>query len=119
MNQSLPHDKKHFVPPPSSTSQHCRGIAVDITLVDENGVELDMPTDYCEFTNATYANYSGATTIQIQNREYLKSIMAKAGFRVLNLEWWHYYLPSYKNYDQLDLSFGDYLKHRQNSTSIH
>lgn len=113
MNASLPDDKKHFVPAPSHSSQHSRGIAVDITLVDENGDELDMPTDYCEFTEATYPNYEGATETQTKNREYLKSIMTKAGFKVLSNEWWHYYLPSYKNYARLDVKFDDYLQYRE------
>ncbi len=111
MNASLPDDKKHFVPAPSNSSQHSRGIAVDITLVNENGDELDMPTDYCEFTEATYPNYKGATETQTKNREYLKSIMAKAGFKVLSVEWWHYYLPSYMNYERLDVKFHDYLQY--------
>ncbi|MHB1462525.1 MAG: M15 family metallopeptidase [Armatimonadota bacterium] len=113
MNASLPDDKKHFVPAPSNSSQHCRGIAVDITLVDENGDEIDMPTDYYEFTKATYPNYKGATEMQTKNREYLKSIMAKAGFKVLSVEWWHYYLPSYKNYERLDVKLDDYLQYRE------
>lgn len=113
MNASLPDDKKHFVPAPSNSSQHCRGIAVDITLVDENGDELDMPTEYCEFTEATYPNYEGATETQTKNREYLKSTMAKAGFKVLSTEWWHYYLPSYMNYERLDVKFDDYLEYRE------
>ena len=113
MNASLPDDKKHFVPAPSNSSQHSRGIAVDITLVDENGDELDMPTDYCEFTEATHPNYEGATEKQTKNREYLKSIMAKAGFKVLSNEWWHYYLPSYMNYERLDVKFDDYLQYRE------
>lgn len=113
MNASLPDNKKHFVPAPSNSSQHCRGIAVDITLVDENGDELDMPTEYCEFTEATYPNYKGATETQTKNREYLKSIMAKAGFKVLSVEWWHYYLPPYENYERLDVKFNDYLQYRK------
>lgn len=113
MNASLPDDKKHFVPAPSNSSQHSRGIAVDITLVDGNGDELDMPTGYCEFTEATYPNYEGATETQTKNREYLKSIMVKAGFKVLSFEWWHYYLPSYENYKRLDVKFDDYLKYRK------
>ena len=116
MNKSLPADKKHFVPAPSNSSQHNRGIAVDVTLVDANGNELDMPTGYCEFTDATHANYKGAAKIQTKNREYLKSIMTKAGFKVLEIEWWHYYLPSYKDYEQLDLKFDDYLKYRENNS---
>lgn len=112
MNASLPADKKHFVPAPSSTSQHCRGIAIDVTLVDANGIELEMPTDYCEFGEATYPNYTGATKTQTKNREYLKSIMKQAGFKVLSVEWWHYYLPTYKNYKQLDFKFTEFLTQR-------
>ncbi len=118
MNACLPDDKKMFVPALSDYSQHCRGIAVDITLVDENGAELDMPTDYCEFTEAAHADYQGATETQIKNREYLKSIMAKAGFKVLSKEWWHFYLPSYKKYEQLDIKFGDYMQYREADTTV-
>lgn len=118
MNKSLPADKKHFVPAPSNSSQHARGIAIDVTLVDKNGNELDMPTNYCEFNEATYPNYTGATKIQTQNREYLKSIMFKAGFKVLSVEWWHYYLPTYQNYELLDISFGEYLQHREAAENL-
>jgi len=118
MNACLPDDQKKFVPALSDYSQHCRGIAVDITLVDENGVELDMPTGYCDFTDAAYSDYDGATETQTQNREYLKRIMAKAGFKVLSKEWWHYYLPSYKEYEQLDITFGDYLHSREADMTV-
>lgn len=112
MNDILPADKKKFVPAPSNTSQHCRGIAVDVTLVDENGEELDMPTGYCEFSEASYPNYNGATETQTKNREYLKKIMSEAGLKVLSNEWWHYYLPTYQKYERLDVRFSEYVENR-------
>ena len=118
MNDILPADKKKFVPAPSNNSQHCRGIAVDVTLVDENGEELDMPTEYCEFSEATYPNYKGATKIQTKNREYLKKIMSEVGLKVLSNEWWHYYLPTYKKYERLDINFNEYVEHREKNLQV-
>lgn len=118
MNDILPADKKKFVPAPSNTSQHCRGIAVDVTLVDENGEELDMPTGYCEFSEATYPNYNGATETQTKNREYLKRIMSEVGLKVLSNEWWHYYLPTYQKYERLDIRFDQYVEYRENNLQM-
>ena len=43
-----------FVAPPSRGSMHNRGVAVDVTLVDAKGRELEMPCDFDNFS--TLAN---------------------------------------------------------------
>lgn len=108
MNLSLPSELKYLIPYPGSTSQHCRGVAVDITLVDENGVELDMPTDFCEFNDATAAYSTAVTPEQEANRDYLREVMTSVGFSVLNMEWWHYYMPNHYSYELIDITFDQY-----------
>lgn len=35
-----------YVTPPNKGSMHSRGLAVDLTIADKNGVDLDMGTAY-------------------------------------------------------------------------
>ena len=49
-----PKIRKRYVSPPTSRSLHNYGAAVDITLVNENGVPLDMGAQYDEFNKIAY-----------------------------------------------------------------
>lgn len=77
----------------SSRSGHSRGSTIDLTLVDKKtGKEVDMGGAYDYFGEISSHNYPHITTQQIKNRELLKSIMGKFGFRPYTKEWWHYTL---------------------------
>ncbi|MEM6725918.1 MAG: M15 family metallopeptidase, partial [Bacteroidota bacterium] len=70
-----------------------RGAAVDLTILDANGEELDMGTGFDFFGLQAYHTYvEHADTIQ-NNRDLLKGTMEAAGFGSIRTEWWHY---SYK-----------------------
>lgn len=73
---------------------HATGGAVDVTLVDEEGNELDMGTEFDEFSETTttdYYEYAGPNCRQIRdNRRMLYNAMIGAGFTNLPSEWWHY-----------------------------
>ena len=112
LSDSAPPELRQYVPAPSQYSQHCRGIAVDCTLVDANGNELDMPSQFDDFSEKAHVNYAGATQIQKDNRAYLIRIMESAGFKVNSLEWWHFYLPNVTNYDRLDITLTEFIKQR-------
>jgi zinc D-Ala-D-Ala dipeptidase len=77
-------------PPPHST-----GAAVDVTLVDETGLEVDMGCKIDILGSVSLPNYFAAgkdessITYQ-QNRELLNDIMSRAGLRRLPYEWWHF-----------------------------
>jgi D-alanyl-D-alanine dipeptidase len=86
-----------YVANPSKGSIHNRGGAVDITLVDTNGKELDMGTAFDFFGIEASHNYQNLSQEIKSNREFLKTIMIQNGFNSLDSEWWHYNLKSALN----------------------
>lgn len=86
-----------YVADPSKGSIHNRGGAVDITLVDVNGKELDMGTSFDFFgVEAGHSYYNLSQEIK-DNRELLKAVMIEKGFNIFDSEWWHYNLKSALN----------------------
>lgn len=74
-------------------SNHSRGVAVDLTLVDEQGQELDMGTSFDAMIELSH-HFNPKLPIPAQrNRLWLLAIMTQAGFRRIDSEWWHYELP--------------------------
>lgn len=86
-----------YVANPSKGSIHNRGGAVDITLVDTNGVALDMGTTFDFFGIEASHNYQNLSKEIKSNRALLKTIMIQNGFNSLDSEWWHYNLKSALN----------------------
>ena len=86
-----------YVADPSKGSIHNRGGAVDITLVDTNGKELDMGTPFDFFGLEAGHNYSNLSQEIKYNRELLKKVMIEKGFNIFDSEWWHYNLKSALN----------------------
>jgi D-alanyl-D-alanine dipeptidase len=85
-----------YVANPSKGSIHNRGGAVDISLVDDNGVELDMGTPFDFFgIEASHNNKNFSKTI-LDNRKLLKRIMLRYKFQSFDSEWWHYNLKNAK-----------------------
>lgn len=97
---------ERYVANPSKGSGHNRGIAVDLTLVDKNtGQEIDMGTEFDNFSIAAHHSYQDLKPIVLENRKILQRVMEHFGFRSLETEWWHYSLPNPQAYDVLDISF--------------
>lgn len=86
-----------YVANPSKGSIHNRGGAVDITLVDSNGKELNMGTSFDYFGIEASHNYNFFSQEIKFNRAKLKTIMIDNGFNSLDSEWWHYNLKSALN----------------------
>ncbi|SDW27516.1 M15 family metallopeptidase [Flavobacterium degerlachei] len=83
-----------YVADPVKGSIHNRGGAVDITLVDTTGKELDMGTDFDFFGIEASHNYTKLSDTVKQNRILLKSAMEAANFNSFDSEWWHYNLKA-------------------------
>jgi D-alanyl-D-alanine dipeptidase len=83
-----------YVANPAKGSIHNRGGAVDITLVDSKGKELDMGTSFDFFGVEASHNYQNLSTAVKQNRILLKTTMVNSGFNSFDSEWWHYNLKS-------------------------
>lgn len=97
---------KNFVANPKDGSRHNRGCAIDLTLIElRTGKELVMPTPYDSFAAAAASDFKDLPAGIIKNREFLRSIMEKNGFRVLNNEWWHFDFNGWKNFELMDIPF--------------
>lgn len=81
---------KRYVAPPDKGSQHNKGLAIDLTLVDKNDKELDMGTPFDYFGKEAYWSYTGHSAQINQNRQRLRAAMEKQGFGTSSTEWWHY-----------------------------
>ena len=83
-----------YVADPAKGSIHNRGGAVDITLVDADGKELDMGTSF-DFFGPEASHYFDNLSDEVkQNRALLKRIMQENGFDSFDSEWWHYNLKN-------------------------
>ncbi len=86
---------KNFVSIPSydinNPSVHNTGGAIDLTLIDKNGNQLDMGTDFDDFTEVAHTSYFEDKNEEIRNnRRILFNTMIDHGFTNLPTEWWHY-----------------------------
>ncbi|MFT5166935.1 MAG: D-alanyl-D-alanine dipeptidase, partial [Saprospiraceae bacterium] len=79
-----------YVTPPSKGSMHNRGLAVDLTIVDANGTELDMGTEFDFFGKEAHHTYTGHSETVNKNRLLLKETLESLGFKGIRTEWWHY-----------------------------
>lgn len=95
---------KLYVADPEIGSNHTRGTAVDLTLVDTNGVELDMGTDFDHMTSLSHHFSDQVSAVAQANRLLLLSIMERAGFCHIPQEWWHYELPQQEKHALIDSS---------------
>jgi D-alanyl-D-alanine dipeptidase len=86
-----------YVADPSKGSIHNRGGAVDISLVNSEGNELNMGTSFDYFGIEASHNYTNLSQEIKNNRALLKTIMLKNGFNAFESEWWHYNLKSALN----------------------
>ncbi|HLN25870.1 MAG TPA: D-alanyl-D-alanine dipeptidase [Patescibacteria group bacterium] len=81
-----------FLADPRRGSPHSRGVAVDLTLVDDQGRELDMGTAFDAFTPLSHHGHPGISVQAQRNRHLLMGIMTSAGWDFYRNEWWHYQL---------------------------
>jgi len=101
---NLVRDERYVSNPAKNKGRHTRGTAVDVTLVDQLGRELPMPSDFDDFSERAHRDYRGGTVDQRRNRRILQEVMMKHGFLPFPTEWWHFDLKEWENYPPLDLS---------------
>lgn len=91
-----------YVADPSKGSRHNRGAAVDITLIDATGNEIEMGTPYDDFTEKAHYDYEELSDDVKANRKLLRDVMIKFGFEPLETEWWHFDFKGWENFPILD-----------------
>lgn len=80
----------HYVANPAKGSKHNRGAAVDLTLVDAQGKELNMGTPFDFFGKEAHHTYTQHSKEVLENRKLLKETLNKYNFKSIYSEWWHY-----------------------------
>lgn len=87
--------------PETGSCPHCRGAAIDLTLIDKDGQELDMGTGFDDFTPQSHHGNREISSAAQQNRFLLLGIMTAAGWDFYRNEWWHYQLFDPRRYPKL------------------
>lgn len=95
-------DKRYFFADPKYGSVHNRGAAVDVTLVDLQGKEVEMPTDFDDFSGMGH-RYAPMSAAARANLDLLTEAMTANGFYYIDFEWWHFEDAAWWQYPILDL----------------
>lgn len=90
-------DLRQYVADPARGSIHSFGMALDATLVDPQGRELDMGSGYDEMIElshpvleAKHLASGELTPAQHRNRSLLRHVLCSSGFQGIANEWWHF-----------------------------
>lgn len=90
-------DLRQYVADPAHGSIHSFGMALDVTVIDAAGRELDMGSGFDEMTamshpvlEAAHLASGALTPAQHANRQLLRDALHVAGFRGIDNEWWHF-----------------------------
>lgn len=89
--ERLTEKNAEFVAPPWETPPHSTGGAVDVTLADSMGGELDMGSPVNELGPFVRTAADGLPAHATENRRLLLSAMENAGFVNYGYEWWDYH----------------------------
>ncbi|HEV3204949.1 MAG TPA: serine hydrolase, partial [Gemmataceae bacterium] len=104
--EATPPKHRVFVADPEQGSRHNRGCAVDLTLYDlKTGKPVEMVGGYDEFSDRSFPDYLGGTSLQRWHRDLLRRSMEEEGFTVFEAEWWHFDYKDWKKYAILNWTF--------------
>lgn len=92
-----------YVTPPAKGSMHSRGAAVDLTIVDASGKELEMGTPYDFFGEEAHTDYTKHSQKVLANRALLRETLEAVGFKGIRTEWWHF------SYQDKEFQLSDYV----------
>ena len=93
-----------FVANPRTGSNHNRGAAIDLTLVDAGGKPLTMPTPFDSFDPRAHQGATQGVSPEAQeHREILRQAMTAVGFTPIRKEWWHFDAAHALAYPLLDV----------------
>lgn len=84
-------DPTYVANPTKGYSSHSRGNTLDVTIVDADGNDLEMPTQFDDFSSKADRDYSDCSETEAANAMMLEELMGKHGFHGYFGEWWHFY----------------------------
>jgi len=83
-------DRQYLAAPSRGGSYHSWGVSVDVTLVDAQGREQKMASDFDELSPGAKSEYAGGDPAVAARMKILRTAMKKAGFNGIRDEWWHF-----------------------------
>ena len=90
-------DLRQYLASPDRGSIHSFGMAVDVTLIDSDGRELDMGTPFDDLTERSHPaletkllQRGEINATQVANRQILRDAMSANGWQGISTEWWHF-----------------------------
>lgn len=83
-------DSAYVANPNKGYSSHSKGNTVDVTIVEADGTEVEMPTGFDDFSKLADRDYSDCTQESRINATFLQDLMIANGFEGYSEEWWHY-----------------------------
>ncbi|MBK5241419.1 M15 family metallopeptidase [Clostridium sp.] len=98
-----------FVANPKNGSRHNKGTAVDITLVDDLGIELKMPSKFDDFSDKACRNNESMDEEERKNINLLTEVMKRHGFITIDSEWWHFDDINHYKYEITDINLEHFL----------
>jgi D-alanyl-D-alanine dipeptidase len=98
----LVQDSNYVANPSTGGSIHNKGCAVDITLVDINDNEVEMPSEFDDFSEKAFRSSQMSNEAR-KNLEILTNSMVSVGFQSIDSEWWHYEDNERSAYSVVDL----------------
>jgi D-alanyl-D-alanine dipeptidase len=91
----LPKDRLFELGYIAEKSGHTRGSTLDLTVVNlETGEELDMGSSWDFFGEISHHDSPLVNEEATANRDLLRTVMVKHGFKPYANEWWHYTLEN-------------------------
>jgi D-alanyl-D-alanine dipeptidase len=86
-----------YIADPARGSIHSFGMALDLTLLDAQGRELDMGTGFDDLSERSHPALEAEllasgelSAAHIENRLWLRNAMHNNGWHGINTEWWHF-----------------------------
>ncbi|MCV2356626.1 D-alanyl-D-alanine dipeptidase [Paucibacter sp. B2R-40] len=86
-----------YLADPQRGSIHSFGMALDITLLDGQGREVDMGSGFDEMSLISHPDHEAEhlalgllSAAQLIERGWLRAAMRQAGFQGIPSEWWHF-----------------------------
>ena len=88
---------EQYLAHPERGSIHSFGMAVDLTLLDPQGIEMDMGSGFDELSELSHPALDSEhlalgtlSAAQITERGWLRAAMRAGGFHGISSEWWHF-----------------------------
>jgi D-alanyl-D-alanine dipeptidase len=102
--------ERYVANPYAEGSIHSNGGAVDITLVNMDGSEVEMPSEFDTFSISASRNNLNMTKEAKANLDLLTKVMDESGFDSINSEWWHFNDKNTNNYSILNIDLNIFIK---------